>query len=889
MNDPAQKKSPKITNPILVVDRRGELGLRLSKALTKQSIVVFVTKLLPKQETDENIIFVPFNKKFPIIPDNSYSKIFLIDDGETSISSFQAFVKKTEIDRSEMSFITHSALTTNKKIEELRVSKNIQIYILGDVFGDLGKFFPESSVGEFIYQAREKQALIVDGEGLRLSYPVYIDDVLDILVNQTPSNNSKLNFVLPMYPVTDISLAHMFQKTNPHLKIDFKKNTRKQSPYFIKDDANFLLGDKYSIFNRIKILDLYTKTPEDEVTVEEVKRSYLTPFLWIFFFCMFCLSLPFLSTLIYLFLGGRELVLAKDALAIGNISSAQEKVSNSMTFFTMAEKTSKPLSVEARFLGKEREAAVLSYQINLGKDFSNGANDLISSLILFKNVFDGKSKNPEKDFKDGSALLKSSTLFIRKEQAEGAMPKNISDEIQKLSPLIDLVSNTSDFLPDIFGFPIEKKYMILFQNNMELRPGGGFIGSYGILTLNRGTIKDFKISDVYTVDGALKGHVEPPFAIRRYIPVEHWYLRDSNFDLDFEKNAYNAAYFLNLSLGEKVDGVIAIDLSFIKNMLSKIGTVDVSDYNKKVDSDNLFLLTEESSEKNSFGGSSQKKDFLTSLYKSIMNAISINKKISYLGLSEAISKSISEKHLLFGFSDPSLQSISSSSGWSSSLADDRASGSGTLLDFIGINEANLGVNKANYFVSRSVSQSITIGDDGIVKTRLNISFKNNSKSNNWPGGRYKNYLRFVLPEGASVDKILINSKEQEIIPAETNPAVYEKPGFVPKPGLEVERYNQNGKSVLGFLLNTPINSLETITLNYTLPQKLPLLRSSNLYSLKIFKQPGIDSYPFDLSIKLPKSLNYIKGNILIKKEGNMVSKQIDLKKDETLNFWFSPK
>ena len=32
----------------------------------------------------------------------------------------------------------------------------------------------------------------------------------------------------------------------------------------------------------------------------------------------------------------------------------------------------------------------------------------------------------------------------------------------------------------------EKVFLILFQNNLELRPGGGFIGSFGIQTIGAG-------------------------------------------------------------------------------------------------------------------------------------------------------------------------------------------------------------------------------------------------------------------------------------------------------------------------------------------------------------------------------------------------------------------
>src|SRR3989338_4365332 len=55
----------------------------------------------------------------------------------------------------------------------------------------------------------------------------------------------------------------------------------------------------------------------------------------------------------------------------------------------------------------------------------------------------------------------------------------------------------------------KKTYLVLFQNNLEIRPTGGFIGSYGLLTIEDGHVSDFRIFDVYQADGQLKGHVEP--------------------------------------------------------------------------------------------------------------------------------------------------------------------------------------------------------------------------------------------------------------------------------------------------------------------------------------------------------------------------------------------
>ena len=291
-------RKPKITSPVLIVDRTGSLGIELAKKISKDQIVILVSRLEPQEGAAENIIHVPYKKKFPIIPDNSYSKTFLIDDAETVTSSIDSFFKKAQVDRSLIFFITYASIITQKKIEEIQTS-SIKIYILGDVFGESRNYSPnQTSVNNFIDQANKSLSLKVEKEGLRLSYPVYIDDVIDLLSRDTSEGEtSKINFILPFYPITDISLAHMFQKVNPQVRVDFQKSGGEQVKYFIKDDANFLLGTKYDLFKRIKNLNLKTGREEDKVSEEEIKRSFLTPFIWIVFFFLFCLSLPLISSL----------------------------------------------------------------------------------------------------------------------------------------------------------------------------------------------------------------------------------------------------------------------------------------------------------------------------------------------------------------------------------------------------------------------------------------------------------------------------------------------------------------------------------------------------------------------------------------------------------------
>src|SRR5574340_1269627 len=134
--------------------------------------------------------------------------------------------------------------------------------------------------------------------------------------------------------------------------------------------------------------------------------------------------------------------------------------------------------------------------------------------------------------------------------------------------------------------------MVLFQTNMELRPTGGFIGSFGLLTFDNGRMSELNVSDVYSADGQLKGHIDPPAPIHDYLGEANWWFRDSNWDPDFPTSAKRAEWFLDKEIDQKVDGVFAIDLGLIKDALRLTGPIFLADYNMDVTSDNLYEKTQ---------------------------------------------------------------------------------------------------------------------------------------------------------------------------------------------------------------------------------------------------------------------------------------------------------
>jgi len=109
------------------------------------------------------------------------------------------------------------------------------------------------------------------------------------------------------------------------------------------------------------------------------------------------------------------------------------------------------------------------------------------------------------------------------------------------SSLEKIFSFTENFL-EILGHQKPKRYLLLFQNNNEMRATGGFIGSYGILDLDEGRIKNLTIDGIYNADGQLLSKITPPEPLR--FTNDRWHARDANWFPDFPASAQKVAWLL---------------------------------------------------------------------------------------------------------------------------------------------------------------------------------------------------------------------------------------------------------------------------------------------------------------------------------------------------------
>jgi len=415
-------------------------------------------------------------------------------------------------------------------------------------------------------------------------------------------------------------------------------------------------------------------------------------------------------------------------------------------------------------------------------------------------------------------------------------PRKIAEKIGNEKKKIVLLKKSMEVWSYMLGVGGDRReFLVLLQNEMEIRPTGGFIGSVGFLGFEDGRFLDFTIKDVYSLDGQLKGHVEPPEELRKYLGEPGWYLRDSNWEPDFLESVEDINWFLEKEIGKKVDGVIGMDLAVAKKIVGVLEKVYIPDYEEEITVDNLYEQAELYSENKFFPGSSQKATFLGMLGKMLLEEIKLLGPDKRLKLGGALLEALEEGELMIGINETGeVKQALSDLGWSGQL--ERVScgkKEDCVVNYLHINEANVGINKANYFLKRSVEQVVDLSSDGFSST-LKVSYENTARTSAWPAGDYKAYVRVYIPRKAKLDWIMVDEEKIK--------------------DNELTEKTKGDKKEIGFLLTVPISEKRKVELKYSLGFGRVDSSLSFIYYLQ--KQAGWgDKTPFSLLISLPEGWN----------------------------------
>lgn len=569
----------------------------------------------------------------------------------------------------------------------------------------------------------------------------------------------------------------------------------------------------------------------------------------------------------------------------GSLPSPGPELVNLSHFLNIA----RDLAGAGRFtaVGLEPTFSLLSAKESGSSPLGNMPQQIIASLAA------GQSDLAKAEACVNEATAERSLIgAVNRDGSWGATLASALDQIDRELPALQSTLHTTVRLPQLldslFGVSQSKTYLVLGQNNYELRASGGFIGSMGLLTLERGQVAQLDYRSSYSFDNLNRPTVLPPAPLQKYMDIQNWFIRDSNWWPDFPSSAQQAEWFLSLDQGKKVDGVIAIDLIGVRKLLGVIGPVRVEVYNTTVDADNMldqmwyYIYSPDRTAPEARGQPADQglkgKAFLTYLFQAVLDKVSQTDLTRAPDLMAALQQALDEKHVLLYLHDPALQAYAAEMNWNGAI-------SVPTDDYLLVDDTNVSYSEVNAFVDEEIKYQVVLGNDMKVDhARVTIGYTNKfdqeatkSSFERFGGhtyryatgkvenvkGSYGDYVRLYVPKGSR----LIGAQGFET---------------------STETWEEQGRTVFGNYISLMPGETEQVTIDYVPPVSANNTGNTWYYRLTVQKQPGTVGHKLGVTVTAPGKVVVPGTDPKMVAENNSAQWETKLSVDRQIEVLFAP-
>lgn len=509
--------------------------------------------------------------------------------------------------------------------------------------------------------------------------------------------------------------------------------------------------------------------------------------------------------------------------------------------------------------------------IAAGQELAKGGEFISVGLSPFLNKTE-KDSNVITAIKNlaGSLSLATPHIYAAQELLDGInsnlVPASERDKFitaRTLLPKVVLamedLSKLSDSLIEILGGNGEKRYAVLFQNNNELRPAGGFIGSLALIKIANGRIVNIDIpgGGSYDFKGTLTKHVLSPKPLALINP--RWQLQDANWYPDWPTSAEKVAWFLESSGESSVDGVIALQATTLQDLLRILGPIDFPDEKIVLSADNIIKEIQTAVELKYDKAENKPKKYIAELAPRVLDKILGSTSGQFLDLLGLIQKEIAEKNVLLYFRNQDINKQFLERNWEPTVLSSQ-------MDYLSVIHANIGGGKTNGVIEETWDQKINITDDGSAVAELTITrFHRGDMNDIFEKANNVDYVRVYAPAGSELISSsgfkppaadLFEKAEDYYVPDEDLTNIEGQVLLDEASGTRIT--HEFGKTVFGNWIQVKPGKTSSVTFKYKLPFKIKpstLFDSTQKggYSLLIQKQAGARPIGYTVSISYPES------------------------------------
>ncbi|MFZ5878374.1 MAG: DUF4012 domain-containing protein [Chloroflexota bacterium] len=463
------------------------------------------------------------------------------------------------------------------------------------------------------------------------------------------------------------------------------------------------------------------------------------------------------------------------------------------------------------------------------------------------------------------ALEQAQVALLRAQSARERIDVNsLSSEVRPLvlrvDPYLDLLDeglSTALAVPSLLGATDEgpKTYLVLIQNEDELRATGGFLTAAAKVIVANGEILSYDLEDSYAVDDLSKPYPVAPWQLRNYMNLPVLFFRDSNWYPDFPTTVKWAEYLYVFSEGASVDGVIAIDQHVLATLLSVTGPLRVEEIDATISAENIRQVMRQAklpSAETWDDPNWHRKQFMNPIAAAILERLLAGRGLSWETLLKAMLQELDQRHIQAQVDEPDMARLLAARGWDGAMRP----GAGDFLMVVG---SNVGYNKTNAVVETSLAYDVDLADPSAPASHLAVFHRNHAvgdpldcpspyevNKDNWYAINrcYVDYLRVYLPSGTQ----LVDSRTTAVLRSDDPWLKADVPG-----GVDILEEPIQGVQGFGTLLLVKMGQGLGTDFEFSLPASVVQADPGGglLYRLHIQKQAGTGSIPLTLRVHLP--------------------------------------
>lgn len=458
---------------------------------------------------------------------------------------------------------------------------------------------------------------------------------------------------------------------------------------------------------------------------------------------------------------------------------------------------------------------------------------------------------------------------------ENAFPLEIEGKIKQIKKMIsEVISGADEFLRvsevvlNILGVNEQKRYLLIFQNNNEIRPTGGFIGSFAEIAVYEGEIEKtyFPGGGSYDIDGGLLTRLVPPEPLQ--LIAGRWYFRDSNWFPDFPSSAKKMMWFYEKSGNGTVDGVITINASFVENLLKIVGPIEMPEYEKVLTAENFIDEVQYAVEIEYDKEENKPKQILADLMPILIERIMKITNENMFEMGGILANALQSRDIQFYFTRDEIEQIVLDVGWGGEIKN-------TSGDYLAVYNSNIAGQKTDGVINETIEHETRIDKDGSITDTVYVTRTHHGvKGDLFTGVRNVNYARVYVPRGAVLLKAegfaapeerFFDTIEDGCVRDEDIDELERLVAIDSKSGTKITE--EFGKTVFGnWVMVDPGESI-TYSLTYRLPFKIEFQKPSFLenlfneesrpiapYNFFIQKQSGSDNTSFTHQTYFPENM-----------------------------------